>query len=183
MRALKYILALAAAVAAAWAACEFPYYPEYADAFAKVDEVTPLLAKKAVMARPLICPVGAIVCEPLIIRDVAGKPTWTYIAVYAGDGSSRVDRRNALARKLNAGERLEAAALEEDVRNGLYRFRRAWETEGTLASLVAGGAAGELTVDAVLSSAELGAPLFETGGVAPAEASVHVAAGVRVGAF
>ncbi len=58
---------------------------------------------------------------------------------------------------------------EEDVRNGLYRFRRAWETEGTLASLVAGGAAGELTVDAVLSSAELGAPLFEMGGAAPAE--------------
>ncbi len=61
------------------------------------------------------------------------------------------------------------ATQEEDVRNGLYRFRRAWETEGTLASLVAGGAAGELTVDAVLSSAELGAPLFEMGGVAPPE--------------
>ncbi len=62
------------------------------------------------------------------------------------------------------------ATQEEDVRNGLYRFRRAWETERTLASLVAGGAAGELTVDAVLSSTELGAPLFEMGGVAPPEA-------------
>ena len=61
------------------------------------------------------------------------------------------------------------ATQEKDVRNGLYRFRRAWETDTTLASLVAGGAAGELTVDAVLSSAELGAPLFETGGAAPAE--------------
>ena len=61
------------------------------------------------------------------------------------------------------------ATQEEDVRNGLYRFRRAWETDTTLASLVAGGAAGELTVDAVLSSAELGAPLFEMGGAAPAE--------------
>lgn len=61
------------------------------------------------------------------------------------------------------------AAQEEDVRNGLYRFRRAWETDTTLASLVAGGAAGELTVDAVLSSAELGAPLFEIGGATPPE--------------
>jgi len=61
------------------------------------------------------------------------------------------------------------AAQEEDVRNGLYRFRRAWATERTLASLVAGGAAGELTVDAVLSSAELGAPLFDIGGAAPPE--------------
>ncbi len=61
------------------------------------------------------------------------------------------------------------ATQEKDVRNGLYRFRRAWDTDTTLASLVAAGAAGELTVDAVLSSAELGAPLFETGGAAPPE--------------
>ncbi len=53
-----------------------------------------------------------------------------------------------------------AEAREEDVRNGLYRLRRAWATERTLASLVAKGGAGELTVDAILSSAELGGPLF-----------------------
>ncbi len=62
-----------------------------------------------------------------------------------------------------------AEAREEDVRNGLYRLRRAWATDRTLASLVAKGGAGELTVDAILSSAELGGPLFETGGAAPAE--------------
>ena len=62
-----------------------------------------------------------------------------------------------------------AAAREEDVRNGLYRLRRAWATERTLASLVAKGGAGELTVDAILSSAELGGPLFEADEAAPAE--------------
>lgn len=62
-----------------------------------------------------------------------------------------------------------AAAREEDVRNGLYRLRRAWATDTTLASLVAKGGAGELTVDAVLSSAELGAPLFEMEEAAPPE--------------
>lgn len=55
----------------------------------------------------------------------------------------------------------DAAAREEDVRNGLYRLRRAWDTETTLASLVAKGGAGEISVDAILSSVELGAPLFE----------------------
>jgi hypothetical protein len=54
-----------------------------------------------------------------------------------------------------------AAAREEDVRNGLYRLRRAWDTDTTLASLVAKGGAGELSVDAILSSTKLGAPLFE----------------------
>jgi hypothetical protein len=62
-----------------------------------------------------------------------------------------------------------AAAREEDVRNGLYRLRRAWATERTLASLVAKGGAGELTVDAILSSTELGGPLFEAAEAAPAE--------------
>lgn len=61
------------------------------------------------------------------------------------------------------------ATQEEDVRHGLYRLRRAWEAEGTLASLVAGGAAGGLTVDAILSAAELGAPLFEMEEAAPPE--------------
>jgi hypothetical protein len=54
-----------------------------------------------------------------------------------------------------------AEAREEDVRHGLYRLRRAWDTETTLASLVAKGGAGEISVDAILSSVKLGAPLFE----------------------
>jgi hypothetical protein len=62
-----------------------------------------------------------------------------------------------------------AEAREEDVRNGLYRLRRAWATERTLASLVAKGGAGELTVDAILSSAELGGPLFGGAEAAPPE--------------
>jgi hypothetical protein len=53
------------------------------------------------------------------------------------------------------------AAREEDVRHGLYRLRRAWDTDTTLASLVAKGGAGEMSVDAILSSVKLGAPLFE----------------------
>ncbi len=55
----------------------------------------------------------------------------------------------------------DAAAREKDVRNGLYRLRRAWDTDTTLASLVAKGGAGEMSVDAILSSVKLGAPLFE----------------------
>jgi hypothetical protein len=114
---LRRVTALIAILSApaAHAACEFPYYPEYADEFAGVEEVTPLLAKKVVMARPFICPVGAVVCEPLVIRDIAGKPIWMSIDAYAGDDLSYVDRRNAIVRKLNAGERLEAAALERDL--------------------------------------------------------------------
>jgi hypothetical protein len=117
MRAANYIVAaaMAAMAAGAHAACDFPYYPEYADAFAQVEEVTPLLAKKVVMARPFICPVGAVVCEPLVIRDIAGKPIWMSIAAYAGDDLSFVDRRNALARELNAGEQLDSSALERDL--------------------------------------------------------------------
>ena len=61
-----------------------------------------------------------------------------------------------------------AEPREEDVRNGLYRLRRAWATERTLASLVAKGGAGELTVEAILSSAELGGPLFGAPEAAPA---------------
>jgi hypothetical protein len=108
-------LIVIAGFAAAAAASEFPYYPEYAEAFAKVEEVTPLLAKKVVMARPFFCPAGAVVCEPLVIRDIAGKPIWVFIAAYAGDDLSFVDRSNAIARKLNAGERLDASALERDL--------------------------------------------------------------------
>jgi len=114
-RAAKLLAVALGALAAAGAAGEFPYYPEFADEFAKVEEVTPLLAKKVVMVRPFICPVGAVVCEPLVIRDIAGKPIWMSIEAYAGDDLSLVDRRNALVRKLNGGERLEAAALERDL--------------------------------------------------------------------
>jgi hypothetical protein len=75
-------------------------------------------------------------------------------------------RDEAARARAASGDR---AAQEQDIRNGLYRFRRAWETDTTLASLVAGGAAGELSVDAVLSSAELGGALFEIGDAAPRE--------------
>jgi hypothetical protein len=56
MRALKYIVAVAALVAAsAHAACGFPYYPEFADVFGRYDEVTPAMAAA----------VGAHSCAPL----------------------------------------------------------------------------------------------------------------------
>jgi hypothetical protein len=63
----------------------------------------------------------------------------------------------------------DVAVRNEDVRRGLYRLRRAWETDTTLASLVAKGGAGELSVDAILSSAELGGALFGAEEAAPAE--------------
>lgn len=116
MKKIIYVVAIVALEGAAYAACEFPYYPEFADEFSKVEEVTPLLAKKVVMARPFICPVGAVVCEPLVVRDIAGKPLWIFVAAYRGDDLEYVDRRNAIARKLNAGERLEAADLAAEVK-------------------------------------------------------------------
>ena len=128
MRILTAALLLAAA--AAHAECEFPYYPEYAGEFAKVEEVTPLLAKKVLMTRPFICPAGAIVCEPLVLRDIVGKPTWISINAYAGDDLSLVDRYNGIVRRLNAGERLEASALEQDLSYFKGSGEFAWVTLG-----------------------------------------------------
>ena len=122
----KPLIAIAVAVLAAATACvaaDFPYYPEYAEEFAKVEEVTPLLAKKVVMTHPFICPAGAIVCEPLVLRDIVGKPTWISINAYAGDDLSLVDRYNRIVRRLNAGERIDASELEQD----LSYFRGSWE--------------------------------------------------------
>jgi hypothetical protein len=127
---VRKALLIIAGFASAAAAAEFPYYPEYAEEFAKVEEVTPLMAKKVVMVRPFICPVGAVVCEPLVIRDIAGKPIWISINAYAGNDLSLVDRYNGIVRSLNAGERFYASALELDLSYFAGGADFAWVTLG-----------------------------------------------------
>jgi hypothetical protein len=107
---------------AAVAECEFPYYPEFADAFTKYDEVTPLLAKKVVITtRMPFAPADAVVCEPLRIRDVAGKPLGLVVPTYKGTDLKVVKKWNGLANKINTGQKIAAAEIEAD----LSFFRKA----------------------------------------------------------
>jgi hypothetical protein len=54
--------------AVALAACEFPYYPEYADVFGRYDEVTPEMAIAGIGAWPGRYTVGAQGLAPLRAR-------------------------------------------------------------------------------------------------------------------
>jgi len=62
-----------------------------------------------------------------------------------------------LAERAAGDDRL---AQEEDLRAGRYRLRRAWASEQTRVSLLAGGGEGDLSVEALLSSVEFGDPYF-----------------------
>jgi hypothetical protein len=122
----KTLLLIAAVVsaAAAHAACEFPYYPEYADRFCEVDEVTPLMAKKVVMASatPIIIPEGTVVCEPLRIRDIAGRPLGYVVLTYSGAALNVVKRWDKFASKLNSGEQWLAANFYAELKS-FYQAR------------------------------------------------------------
>lgn len=109
-------IALLICSAAAFAECEFPYYPEFADRICQYDEVTPLMAKKAVMAEPCLgIDPGDIVCEPLLIRDVTGMPLCYMVGTYRGDDLDVVRRWNTLVKKMNAGEKIDARELAEEL--------------------------------------------------------------------
>jgi hypothetical protein len=117
MRALKYIVAVAALVAAsAHAACEFPYYPEYADVFGRYDEVTPVMAKKAAMGYPGFCDnAGDVVCEPLLLKDCAGMPLCYMVGTYAAKNLYIVGKWNEVIKNVSAGEAMPAKALAEEM--------------------------------------------------------------------
>jgi len=119
MKRLIITLISLAVTTAAVAECDFPYYPEYADRFCEVDEVTPLLAKKVVIAcpTPIIIPEGAVVCEPLRIRDIVGKPLGYIVLTYRGNDLSVVKRWNKFAAKLNSGERWLATDFYAELRS------------------------------------------------------------------
>lgn len=115
MRVLAAALLLAAA--AAQAAGEFPYYPEFAEVFSQYEEVKPLLAKKYAMKTS--CPgvrVGACICEPLLGRDVAGMPGSYEISLYNGDDPDIARRWNEIIKTINAGGKVSASELGEKLR-------------------------------------------------------------------
>lgn len=111
----KVAIALLVCAAAAFAECEFPYYPEFAEVVSQFDEVTPLMAKKAVMAEPCLgIDPGDVVCEPLLMRDVTGMPLCYMVGTYRGDDLDVAKRWNALVTRLNAGEEIDAQELAEE---------------------------------------------------------------------
>jgi hypothetical protein len=120
-------LALAAAAAAA---AEFPYYPEYADVFGRYDEVTPEMAIAGIGGWPG----EATFAEPLLLRDANGMPFCYMIEAFPPKDGELVARWNEVIVKLNAGARLPAAELAAEL-EALYaveyepfRFGKAGET-------------------------------------------------------
>lgn len=100
--------------AAAFAECDFPYYPEYRDRICQYDEVTPLMAKKAAMSNLSIGQKpGDIVCEPLLIKTIVGMPAFYMVATYNGKDLRVVRKWNAIVRDINVGSRMPAKELAE----------------------------------------------------------------------
>jgi hypothetical protein len=111
---LAVALGTYALAAAAHAACEFPYYPEYADVFGRYEEVTPLLAKKFAIENS--CPnakPGALICEPLLRRDVAGMPGSYELSFYNGDDPDIARRWNEIIKTINVSGKVSASELGE----------------------------------------------------------------------
>ena len=116
IRKIICVVALAAAAGAAWAASEFPYYPEYADLFSQYDEVTPVMAKKVAIASPHFNNgPDEIVCEPLLIKDIAGKPLCYMVASYHGSDLNVVSKWNNVIEIINTGRKTRAADLAREV--------------------------------------------------------------------
>ncbi len=117
MRTAIIFMCAAAFAATAFAECDFPYYPEYADVYSQYDEVTPLMAKKAAMVAP---PFGvgpdAIICEPLLVRDINRMPIFYAVAIYSGGELNDVKKWNAIIREINAGKKIPAAELAEKLK-------------------------------------------------------------------
>jgi hypothetical protein len=111
MKSIAYVVALTALAAAASAACEFPYYPEYADVFGRYDEVTPEMAIAGIGGWPG----EATFAEPLLLRDANGMPYCYMIEAFPAEDAKLVARWNEVVAKLNAGERLPAAELAAEL--------------------------------------------------------------------
>lgn len=113
----KVAIALLVCGTAALAECEFPYYPEFADRFCEYEEVTPLMATKAVMVNHSIGQEpGDIVCEPLLIKTIVEMPTYYIFATYSGDNLGTVRKWNAIVSEINGASRLAAIELAEKLR-------------------------------------------------------------------
>ena len=116
---LAVALGTYALAAATHAAGEFPYYPEYADAFSQYDEVTPLMAKKAAIASPSFGDnAGDVVCEPLRLVNCIGMPVCYMVATYAARDLYIVKKWNRIIKDINAGKAMPAKSLAEEM--GFY---------------------------------------------------------------
>lgn len=111
MRLIGITMLLVALAGTAFAECDFPYYPEYADVYSRYDEVTPEMAVAAVGAWPGT----ATFAEPLLLRDVNGMPFCYMIEAFPANGAGPVARWNEVIVKLNAGGRLPAAELDAEL--------------------------------------------------------------------
>ena len=111
MKSLVCVVALTTLAAAAYATCEFPYYPEYADVFGRYDEVTPEMAIASIGAWPG----EAIFAEALLLRDARGMPFGYMIEAFPPEEAELVARRNEVIVQLNAGGRLPAAELAAEL--------------------------------------------------------------------
>ena len=108
---------LLAAATGVRAGCEFPYYPEYADVFGRYEEVTPLLAKKyALISQPPDTNDAAYVCEPLLLRDIAGMPVYNVLSFYNGDYPDVAKKWNEVISVINAGRKVPASELGEKLK-------------------------------------------------------------------
>lgn len=116
----KITIALLVCGAAAFAECEFPYYPEFADRFCEYKEVTPLMAKKAAMATGPQNEPGYVICEPLNIKRLSGMPVCYQITYYKGKKMKQAREYNEFIRRINNGEKI----LAQEVSDTLAEFRR-----------------------------------------------------------
>jgi hypothetical protein len=117
MRFASATLLLVGLAAASYATCEFPYYPEYADVFSQYDEVTVLLAKKFAVERGYVgTKPGAIICEPLLRRDVAGMPASYELSFYKGNDLDAARKWNDIIKTVNSGRKVPAAELGDKIK-------------------------------------------------------------------
>lgn len=114
---MRRTLLIIAGLASAAVAAEFSYYPEFADVFSKYDEVTVLLAKKFAMEGGYIDTMpGAIICEPLLRRNVAGMPASYELSYYKGNDLDVVRKWNDIITTVNKGQKVPASELGDKLK-------------------------------------------------------------------
>jgi hypothetical protein len=109
---MKTAFIILTTAASARAACEFPYYPEYADVFGRYEEVTPAMAIAGIGAWP---EEATTFVEPLLLRDANGMPYCYMIEAFPAEDAELVATWNEVIVKLNAGARLPAAELAAEL--------------------------------------------------------------------
>jgi hypothetical protein len=116
MKKIIGVVALAGLGAGAHAACEFPYYPEYADRISEYEIVSPLLAKKFALEHPHpYAGAGSALCEPLLVRDIEGAPFFYSVTFYNGGDDNVAKKWNEIVAALQSIGKTPAADLAEKI--------------------------------------------------------------------